>query len=82
MRACRPISAFATTLGIARIGAVPVFVDCDTFGLVDLDMARSALESDPSVRFCVPVHLYGHAVDLEKLADDRLITILDAVAKR
>jgi dTDP-4-amino-4,6-dideoxygalactose transaminase len=79
-----PISAFATTLGIARIGAVPIFVDCDAFGLVDLDMARSALESDPSIRFCVPVHLYGHAVDLEKLAaiqEDFECTIVEDCAQ-
>jgi dTDP-4-amino-4,6-dideoxygalactose transaminase len=63
-----PISAFATTSAIARIGAVPVFVDCDAFGLVDLDRARAVLEADPSIRFFVPVHLYGHALDMEKLA--------------
>jgi dTDP-4-amino-4,6-dideoxygalactose transaminase len=63
-----PISAFATTLAIARIGAVPVFVDCDTFGLVDLDRARAVLDADPSIRFFVPVHLYGHALDVGKLA--------------
>jgi dTDP-4-amino-4,6-dideoxygalactose transaminase len=63
-----PISAFATTLAIIKIGAVPVFVDCDAFGLVDLDRARAKLESDPSIRFFVPVHLYGNAIDLGKLA--------------
>jgi len=63
-----PISAFATTLAIARIGAVPVFVDCDAYGLVDLEKARAVLESDRSIRFFVPVHLYGHALDLERLA--------------
>jgi dTDP-3-amino-3,4,6-trideoxy-alpha-D-glucose transaminase len=62
-----PVSAFATTLAILRIGAVPVFVDCDAFGLVDLDLARAALKSDPSIRYFVPVHLYGHALDLDRL---------------
>jgi dTDP-3-amino-3,4,6-trideoxy-alpha-D-glucose transaminase len=62
-----PISAFATALAILRIGAVPVFVDCDAFGLADLDRCRTALENDRSIRFFVPVHLYGHALDLEKL---------------
>jgi dTDP-3-amino-3,4,6-trideoxy-alpha-D-glucose transaminase len=64
-----PISAFATTLAITRIGAVPVFVDCDTFGLIDLDEAASALEADPTIRYFVPVHLYGHALDLGRLAE-------------
>src|ERR1700686_3571817 len=31
-----PLSAFATTLAIAKLGAVPVFVDTDAFGLIDL----------------------------------------------
>ena len=63
-----PISAFATTLAIAKIGGIPVFVDCDHFGLVDLARARAALQSNPTIRFFVPVHLYGHALDLGELA--------------
>jgi dTDP-3-amino-3,4,6-trideoxy-alpha-D-glucose transaminase len=66
-----PVSAFATTLAILRIGAVPVFVDCDPFGLIDLDMCRSALEADRGIRFFVPVHLYGHCLDLRTLQDLR-----------
>ena len=31
-----PISAFATTLAIVKLGAVPVFVDTDDQGLIDL----------------------------------------------
>jgi dTDP-4-amino-4,6-dideoxygalactose transaminase len=62
-----PISAFATALAILRIGAVPVFVDCDAFGLADLDRCRAALKNDRSIRFFAPVHLYGHALDSERL---------------
>ncbi len=64
-----PISAFATVLAVARLGAIPVFVDCDRFGLMDLDQAREALAAEPSIRFAVPVHLYGHAMDLDALAE-------------
>jgi len=64
-----PISAFATVLAVARLGAIPVFVDCDRFGLMDLDQAREALSADPSIRFAVPVHLYGHTIDLGALAE-------------
>ncbi|MGH9614050.1 MAG: DegT/DnrJ/EryC1/StrS family aminotransferase, partial [Bryobacteraceae bacterium] len=35
-----PISAFATTLAIVKLGAVPVYVDCERFGLVDLDLCE------------------------------------------
>jgi len=65
-----PLSAFATTLAIVRAGGVPVFVDVDRCGLLDLDAAESALRGDPSIRCLLPVHLYGHALDLERL--DRL----------
>jgi dTDP-3-amino-3,4,6-trideoxy-alpha-D-glucose transaminase len=61
-----PLTAFATTLAIVKLGAVPVFVDVDAFGLLDLDAARAVAERD-AVRFCVPVHLYGHALDLDAL---------------
>jgi dTDP-3-amino-3,4,6-trideoxy-alpha-D-glucose transaminase len=63
-----PFSAFATTLAVLRAGGVPVFVDVDDNGNLDLDQARSALTRDRSIRFLLPVHLYGHPLDLEKLA--------------
>lgn len=62
-----PLSAFATTLAIVRAGGVPVFVDVDAHGLLDLGAAREALRGRPSIRYLVPVHLYGHALDLEVL---------------
>lgn len=62
-----PLSAFATTLALLRARAVPVFVDVDEHGLLDLDAAREALAADPALRAMVPVHLYGHALDLARL---------------
>jgi dTDP-4-amino-4,6-dideoxygalactose transaminase len=62
-----PLSAFATTLAIARTGAIPVFVDIDRFGLIDLEQCEEVLERNPEIRFLVPVHLYGNAIDLERL---------------
>lgn len=61
-----PISAFATVLAILKIGAVPVFAGCDRFGLLDLDAANEAC-AQGGIRFCVPVHLYGHALDAVRL---------------
>jgi len=66
-----PLSAFATTLAIVRAGGVPVFVDVDDSGLVDLDRAGKCLSAHPEIRFAVPVHLFGHALDLEHLAQLR-----------
>ncbi len=62
-----PLSAFATTLAIMRAGGVPVFVDVDVSGQLDLSLARKALEAEKDIRFAIPVHLYGHALDLPLL---------------
>jgi dTDP-4-amino-4,6-dideoxygalactose transaminase len=62
-----PLSAFATTLAIVRLGAIPVFVDTDENGLVDLARCRSVLEQRKDIRFFVPVHLYGQPLDSAEL---------------
>ena len=62
-----PLSAFATSLAIVRAGGVPLFVDVDESGQLDLDLAEEALARRPSIAFLLPVHLYGHAMDLERL---------------
>ena len=63
-----PISAFATPLGIVKTGATPVFADCDRYGLIDLEECREVLEKRPEIRYMAPVHLFGHSLDLDKLA--------------
>jgi len=63
-----PLSAFATTLAILRAGARPIFVDVDERGGIDLDQCERLLRQDSSIRFLLPVHLYGISLDLEKLA--------------
>jgi dTDP-4-amino-4,6-dideoxygalactose transaminase len=62
-----PLTAFATTLAIMRVGARPAFVDVDRSGLLDLDAAELALEAHPEIKALVPVHLYGHAMDVDRL---------------
>ena len=62
-----PLSAFATTLAIVRAGGVPVFADVDATGGIDLAQCRDILGRDRSIRFLLPVHLYGHALDMEEL---------------
>ena len=79
-----PVSAFATALAAIKLGAAPVFVDCDRYGLLDLDAAARVLVSDPSIRFLVPVHLYGHSIDMPRLAHlrDRFgLTIIEDCAQ-
>jgi dTDP-3-amino-3,4,6-trideoxy-alpha-D-glucose transaminase len=62
-----PLSAFATSLAVIRAGGEPVFVDVDDSGQIDLSLCEDALEADDEIRFMLPVHLYGHAIDLERL---------------
>ena len=63
-----PFSAFATTLAILRANGMPVFVDVDDNGNIDLEQCHHVLTRDRAIRFFVPVHLYGNPLDLEKLA--------------
>jgi len=75
-----PISAFATTLAIVKIGAVPVFVDTDANGLIDLQRCKEIRD----VRFCVPVHLYGFPLDadaLRRLRDENGLMIVEDCAQ-
>jgi dTDP-4-amino-4,6-dideoxygalactose transaminase len=62
-----PLSAFATTLAIVKLGAVPIFADCDDYGLIDLEQCREILRARLEIRYFVPVHLYGHSLDLTAL---------------
>lgn len=64
-----PVSAFPTTLAIYRAGGVPVFVDVDERGLVDLERVDQACRENPKLKFFVPVHLFGFSLDLNKLAE-------------
>jgi dTDP-3-amino-3,4,6-trideoxy-alpha-D-glucose transaminase len=66
-----PLSAFATTLAIVKLGAVPVFVDTDAHGLIDLERCRDLFWKRPDIRFFVPVHLYGHSLDMAALRQMR-----------
>ncbi len=62
-----PLSAFATTLAIFRAGGVPVFVDVDDLGRIDLRQCRTVFAQDRSIRFFLPVYLYGFPLDLVEL---------------
>lgn len=64
-----PLSAFATTLAIFRSGGQPVFCDTDESGLIDLDLVEDLLMTNPEIKFLVPVHLFGHTVNLKRLLE-------------
>ncbi len=62
-----PLSAFASTLAILRAGGVPVFIDTDEHGLLDLARIENYLADGNNAHWLLPVHLYGHCLDLERL---------------
>jgi dTDP-3-amino-3,4,6-trideoxy-alpha-D-glucose transaminase len=66
-----PLSAFATTLAIVKLGALPCFVDTDEHGSIDLEQCGEVLARRSDIRFLLPVHLYGHSVDAAALASLR-----------
>ncbi len=79
-----PISAFATTLAIVKTGAVPVFVDTDAMGLIDLERCDDLLQRRSDIRFFVPVHLYGFALDpsaLRRLRDEYGLLMVEDCAQ-
>lgn len=59
-------SFFATASAVIAVGAVPRFVDIepDTYTLA-ADAAAAAV--NPRTRAILPVHLYGHPADMERL---------------
>jgi len=63
-----PFTFFATTESVGQFGAVPVFVDIDpsTFNL-DVSKVEAAITS--RTKAIIPVHLYGHPVDMDPLMD-------------
>jgi len=58
-------------LAIVKMGGIPVFPDCDDDGIIDLEQCREILTVRPEIRFFVPVHLYGHSLDLTALRSIR-----------
>lgn len=61
-----PVNTFiATAEAATRIGAVPVFVDCDEHMLMDPARVEDAITARTKV--IVPVHLYGQTADVEAL---------------
>ena len=60
-----PIHTFiATWLAVGAVGATPIGIDCDEFGLMDLDILESHKTKFKAV---IPVHMHGQMVDMQRL---------------
>ncbi|MFO8112530.1 MAG: DegT/DnrJ/EryC1/StrS family aminotransferase [Desulfosalsimonadaceae bacterium] len=68
-----PYTFFATAGAVARVGAIPVFVDIDpdTYNL-SLESLNRIVDSMPAeekrrVKAIIPVHLYGQCADMDEI---------------
>jgi dTDP-4-amino-4,6-dideoxygalactose transaminase len=63
-----PFTFFATAEAISHFKAIPVFVDIEprTFNL-DVEQVRAKVTS--RTKAIIPVHLYGHAADMDQIMD-------------
>lgn len=68
-----PMTFFATTEAILRVGATPVFVDIDETGNMDFSQIRIT----PKTKAILPVHLLGNPLDIENLKKFNLPIIQD-----
>jgi len=76
-----PYTFFATGGAVARLGAVPVFVDIDEASF-NLDPALIEARITEKTRAIIPVHLYGQCADMDPILDvarrHNLVVIEDA----
>jgi dTDP-4-amino-4,6-dideoxygalactose transaminase len=61
-----PFTFFATAEAVSALGALPVFVDIDP-ATYNMDMAQVEARITPRTKAIIPVHLYGHAAEMQPL---------------
>lgn len=58
-------SFIACIMGITINGAIPVFVDCDIYGSIDVESIESVITK--KTKAILAVHMYGQPCDMEKI---------------
>jgi dTDP-4-amino-4,6-dideoxygalactose transaminase len=78
-----PTTFIATTEAITHVGATPRFADIDERTWM-FDVARAAEQCNDRTRAVVPVHLYGHPVDIDavtQFASERDLLVVEDAAQ-
>ncbi len=73
----------ATVASIAAVGATPVFVDIDP-QTYTMDVSQLSAAATAKTKAVIPVHLYGHPVDMEpvlEFASERGIAVIEDTAQ-
>lgn len=73
-------SFVATSNSILYANAIPIFIDIDSHGNIDLDLCEEALKKDPEIKAIYGVHFSGNPLDQNKLKhikDFYKITIIE-----
>lgn len=55
----------STAFAVNYLGATPVFVDCDEYYQINPDLIEEKI--NPKTKAIIPVHIYGHPVDIDKI---------------
>lgn len=76
-----PFTFFATAGSIARLGAVPVFIDIDP-STYNINVKKIIPAINKRTKVILPVHLYGQCADMDAILDiaraNKLMVIEDA----
>lgn len=84
--ATTPFTFFATAGSIARLGAIPLFVDIDpdTYNIDPVKLEAAIKKNGKKVKAIIPVHLYGQCADMApimKLGRKHRIPVIEDAAQ-